>query len=135
MATNIPGQSLRGFVAVSLPAETRSYLWEATASVRYAHKDYKWVMPENYHVTLLFLGDTPKKDVPAIRDLLRRAVSGFSPFDMSLGPPGSFPSRGNPNVLYVGIDTGAKEVSSLAMRVRESLAKPPMPTISRFWPM
>lgn len=122
MATETGSGPLRCFVAVGLPAETKSWLWGMTSKIRSVHRDLKWVAPENYHVTLLFLGDIQRETISGLKKLLKQAVSGFGPFEASIGAPGCFPARGAPRVLYAGIDAGRKELVSLAGRVREALA-------------
>ena len=53
-----PVEAFRGFVAVLLPEALREAVARVAAPLR-GHGDVKWVAPENYHLTLKFLGQVP----------------------------------------------------------------------------
>lgn len=71
------------------------------------------VRPENWHLTLRFLGDTGADQAERLRAELRRATLGSS-FRLRFGALGAFPSARRASVLWVGVDEGAVELARLA---------------------
>ncbi|MBS1106090.1 MAG: 2-5 ligase [Deltaproteobacteria bacterium] len=53
----------------------------------------RWVRPESYHVTLRFLGATPRDRVAGLVATARRATRAIAPFELRLGALAGFPSR------------------------------------------
>lgn len=56
------------------------------------------------HVTLRFIGDVDDRKVPRIVKAVEDAVEEMEPFTVSLGGVGTFPPRGNPRVVWVGLE-------------------------------
>ena len=78
--------------------------------------------PESVHLTLSFLGDIRTDSVSPIIESLTAAVCALSPFEIGLGPPGFFPKRGSPRVLWVGLTGNLPELAALQDSVAGSLA-------------
>jgi 2'-5' RNA ligase len=53
----------------------------------------RWVRPESYHVTLRFLGTTPRDRVAGLVGAARRATRAIEPFELRLGALAGLPSR------------------------------------------
>ena len=53
----------------------------------------RWVPPESYHVTLRFLGTTPRDRVASLVAAAQRATRAIAPFELRLGALAGFPSR------------------------------------------
>ena len=77
---------------------------------------------ESVHLTLSFLGDIRMDSVSPIIESLTAAVCARSPFEIGLGPPGFFPKRGSPRVLWVGLTGNLPELAALQDSVAGSLA-------------
>ncbi len=61
-----------------------------------------WVHPDNYHVTLRFLGDiNPDLTVP-LEKAAREVARKFAPFTLRVDELGAFPSIDRARVLWVG---------------------------------
>ena len=56
------------------------------------HVSGKKTLPENLHMTLFFLGNQPKRNLPALNRFLDRI--SFEPFEMKLDKIGYFPKIG-----------------------------------------
>ncbi len=67
-------------------------------------KSVKIVPPQNYHVTLKFLGSTPAEKIPLIRASMEAAAQKCAPFDLSLAGWGVFPEKGHPKVFWVAVE-------------------------------
>jgi 2'-5' RNA ligase len=99
----------RLFVGVPLTTAARDELVKRLPKVLPG----KQVPPENWHVTLCFLGQTAREQ----RDLFvasLRSVAFPSAFRIGLTGLGAFPNPGRAKVLWIGIDEGAPALVHLA---------------------
>ncbi len=74
---------------------------------------YNWVVPENLHVTLNFVGDVIDIEVPELCKLIKQAIEPFEPFEMSLHGVSGFIDAQQPRVVWIGVDEGAEQLKSL----------------------
>jgi len=82
----------------------------------------RWALPENYHITLVFLGWTRRELLSAIRDRVERKLVGACSSEFQLVGMGAFPSEGDGRVLWAGIDPpGAARLAVLAAGLREAV--------------
>ena len=90
---------MRLFLALDLPSETREGLRPLTSE---RLSSAKWVAPEQWHLTLRFLGEQDEKFASS----LRRAINDFRFPAFSLQPRGLgvFPDARRPRVLWVGLE-------------------------------
>ena len=81
-----PGGSLRLFVSVELSDAWRRAAEEVARALQATHgRDYRWVRPELYHVTLVFLGEQPRERLGEIEAAMRAAAEGVPPMQLELG--------------------------------------------------
>ena len=112
----------RAFVAILLAAAVRERLAAAVERLRPLARDVAWVGPDNFHVTLKFLGGVEATRLDAIAAALADAARASRPFDLGVSDLGAFPSRTRPRVLWAGIDDGAAATATLAGHVDRVLA-------------
>lgn len=62
-----------------------------------------WVNPENMHLTLHFLGDTPDDKINDLSRSVAQKISGFGEFSFYLRGTGVFKSFNDPKVIWTGI--------------------------------
>ncbi len=116
-------ETIRSFIAVEIPEQVRSDITRIIN--RFAREDFsvKWVKHENLHITLLFLGDIDnnflENSIKALTDISGKEKS----FDMSLKGLGAFPSPKSPRVIWIGAETGAKELSSLQEKIETAFTQ------------
>ncbi len=114
---------LRLFVAVELPANVRKRLADVASELRgMGLERLRWVKPENIHITLKFLGETPAERRPEIEDALRAAADGVASHELTLGELGKFGGRRNPRVLWVDVRGDVDALKALQKRVDEEIA-------------
>jgi 2'-5' RNA ligase len=68
--------------------------------------------------------------VPAVVGSIAEPVS-LAPFDVAFGGIGVFPPRGAPNVLWVGVASGAREAADLQHQIVERVRPLGIPLESR----
>lgn len=107
---------MRLFVAVEVGEDVRSAVAAAVAPLRESLR-LRWVAPERYHLTLVFLGDVAEERVPAVSRALGSACAGVAPFELALsGRLGTFGRR----VLWAGLEA-SPALTSLAAAATEQL--------------
>ncbi len=114
---------IRLFIAIELPAVVRQRLADVSNELRAMGLErLRWVKPENIHITLKFLGETPAERQPQIEDALRAAAEGVAPHELTLGALGKFGGRQNPRVLWVDVRGDVDALKALQKRVDGKIA-------------
>ncbi len=98
------GGTVRAFVAVTPDAAVLAGVEAWRREVAGAVDGARWVPPSQWHVTLRFLGETPVRLVPGLVAELAGLGARLSPFRAVLRGAGVFPPRGEPRVLWVGVE-------------------------------
>lgn len=106
----------RLFVALDVPTDVR----DALAALRIGDLDgARWTKPEQIHLTLRFLGDTPDEHLPAVTAALA-GIDTPPPLDLRLDGLTAFPSRRRPRVLVARIAPN-DELMSLQQRIEDAV--------------
>lgn len=88
---------MRLFVAIDLPELIKDHLFQLCSGLPGA----RWVVPEQLHLTLRFIGEV---DGGLFRDILELlAEVQAESFSLQLSGVGFFPPRGKPRVVWVGL--------------------------------
>lgn len=103
----------RLFVALSLPAYAR----EALDRLREPERGIRWIVPENFHLTLFFLGEVEGDLATKLREHLR-AIE-VAPFFLPVQGVGHFPPKGRPTVLWAGVGGGHPHLFQLRQRLAD----------------
>ncbi len=77
-----------------------------------AARDLRVVRPEHMHLTLAFAGQATDAVGAAIVESMRLEIAQ-APFELTFGGVGTFPPRGAPRILWLGVIGGADAVLSL----------------------
>ena len=118
---------MRLFAAVDLDETARSVVAGSTGAVatRLARTDapspIRWVLPEQLHFTLRFLGEVSERQAESVR----RALSvpwDTCVFTASLAGVALFPSSGAPRVIWLGMDEGSEQMVALKTELDRRLA-------------
>ena len=105
----------RLFVSIELPESITKSLAELDPDVR----GVRWLEPRQMHLTLAFLGNVGTEIQEALSEKLR-AISWKSFFLPLLGL-GTFPTKGWPKILWIGVGSGHPHLFQLHKRVQEAL--------------
>jgi 2'-5' RNA ligase len=104
----------RLFVALPLPPAVRRSLEPLARGLG----DVRWLTPDQQHLTLRFLGDIDNGRMNDVAEALA-LVHGW-PFELRLKGLGHFPPRGEPRVLWVGVEKSA-DLAGLKRRIDQAL--------------
>jgi 2'-5' RNA ligase len=112
---------MRCFIGLPLPEEYQQKLqvliktWKPRLQSRLS-----WTKPGNWHMTLKFLGEIPKKAVEPIVQTLGESLG--KRFILQAGDGGFFPNQSRPRVIWVGVNQGGEACRALAREVEQRLA-------------
>ena len=106
---------LRLFIAIALPEEAKRALKLAQDELKagLTGSALRWTRPDQYHLTLKFLGDVEDSSVSEIIRALRRSCSGFPQLEMRAEGAGVFPNLRRPRVIWAGVRDGAEALTLL----------------------
>jgi 2'-5' RNA ligase len=114
----------RLFAAIELPLPVRDALLGAMGGVAGA----RWQRDDQLHLTLRFIGEVDRHQAADVGAAL--GMVNVVPFQLSLGPPGTFDRRGRIDALWVGVSP-QEPVAALARRVDQALQRIGLPAESR----
>jgi 2'-5' RNA ligase len=124
-------QRHRIFVAVALAPD----LCESVAGVRNflgpAADRFRWVQPQNLHLTLRFLGSITETQTARVAEAAREIAASVPPFSITLAQLGAFPSARSPRVLWVGVTGGADRLTGVAEALEAALRRRKFPAEPR----
>lgn len=112
-------EHFRLFIAIPIPRDVRAKIEDAQAQLRRALPDshVRWTRPEQFHLTLKFLGDVEAGRLEALADATREACRGFTPLRLRAGDVGCFPDPRRPRVLWVGVRDETEQLLRLQAAV------------------
>jgi 2'-5' RNA ligase len=107
-------KTLRTFIALDMPPEIKTAVANYVQPLKSLRGRVSWVKPENLHLTLKFLGDTPANLVDEIATALQEITAVSTSFSASIAGAGAFPNGEKPRVLWVGLNEPAGTLVKLA---------------------
>ena len=93
---------MRLFIAVNFSEKTRNQILQIGESLRSQSLRGNFSRPENLHLTLAFLGETPEGKIPAILEIINRIKT--LPFKIYFNHTGCF-SRSRKELWYIGAES------------------------------
>jgi 2'-5' RNA ligase len=116
-------EKLRIFIAIPLPERLLTRLSDVQYRLqgKVSHRSVRWVKPEGVHLTLKFLGDTPRDEIPTIEEALTVVARNAPSFTLTAEGLGCFPSPSRPRVLWVGVTEPTGRLKVLYQAVEESM--------------
>ncbi len=104
----------RLFVAIDPPESTRKFLAGLDPYIR----GVRWTDVEQMHLTLAFFGDVPDAVDLALREKL--SAIQFGAFFLPITDVGTFPPKGLPKIIWIGVGSGHPHLFQIHKRVQEA---------------
>ena len=104
----------RLFVAIDFPQSVRRLFADLDPQIR----GVRWIAAEQMHLTLGFFGDVPEDVDAKFREKL--SAVHFSAFFLPLAGVGTFPPKGPPKIIWIGIGRGHPHLFQLHKRVTDA---------------
>jgi 2'-5' RNA ligase len=104
----------RMFIAIKLPGEIKQKLIELQQQLNLP--DVKLVKPDAIHLTLVFLGNVDEKKMKIAAEELKKDLTDFGKFEMTIKGLGCFPKSARAHTVWVGLD-GANKLAELESKI------------------
>jgi RNA 2',3'-cyclic 3'-phosphodiesterase len=135
-------KSTHFFYAVKIPSETKRQLQSKILPLKEELPFHRWVHPEDYHITLAFLGNAERGMLEKSIQLNSEALSTETSFPLCFEGIGTFGSQESPRIFWLRLEEQERlhEVRKTVFRACEeagfSLEKRPFHphvTVARKW--
>ena len=103
----------RLFVAIDLPESIKHFLVDLDPNIR----GVRWTASEQMHLTLGFFGSVPGDVDLALREKL--SAIAFHVFFLPITGVGTFPPKGPPKIIWIGVGRGHPHLFQLHKRVSD----------------
>ena len=112
---------MRSFIAIAVPQPLLDIVRLVQQDFRKSGFSFRWVKPEQTHLTLKFMADLSEADQPAVLEALTETCTLFHPFSLSFQGIGVFPNVRNPRVLWIGMGGDTTSLIQLQQRLERSI--------------
>ncbi|PVG82332.1 RNA 2',3'-cyclic phosphodiesterase [Nocardioides gansuensis] len=126
---------MRLFVAAIPPEDVTEDL-ESFLSPRREAGDFRWSLPEQWHVTLAFMESVPDRVLDDLVERLGRAAARRHPMELRIAGGGAFPHADRARVLYAALaasEDDRVELGRLATGARAAASKAGAAVDGRRW--
>ncbi len=104
---------VRTFIGVEVGEGIRANAEALQQALAKTGADVNWVPRDNFHVTLLFLGEVDDRDLASLCRAVADTVAGEPPFGLRVSGVGAFPNARRPKVVWAGLADGSVELVRL----------------------
>lgn len=111
---------MRMFIAIALPVDIQRALEQAQQNLRAYAPNARFVPPNNFHMTLHFIGES--NDLAGAAKACEEAVRGIRPFELYLSEYGSF-ARGASRTSLIHVDGDLAELRRLHQTLESALSE------------
>ncbi|MHA6795618.1 RNA 2',3'-cyclic phosphodiesterase [Pseudonocardia bannensis] len=118
---------MRLFVALTPPPDAVDELWTAREVLRTDRSGLRWTRPEQWHLTLAFLGEVDDATLEDLTERLARVAARHPPLELSLGGGGRFGDR----VLWTRVRGETDGLRRLAASVQAAARRARLPVEDR----
>lgn len=112
----------RLFVGVEIGEDARRAFAEIAERLQRQLPKLRFVAPENYHLTLVFLGNVAADAITFIEGELTRVVSRHQHFTLAFERLSAFPHERKPRIVYVGCRGAPRSYRDLAADAHDEMA-------------
>jgi 2'-5' RNA ligase len=112
-------ERLRLFIAISVPEEIRMEIGRTQDELRrmVPADCARWTKPDQFHLTLRFLGDVPVESVTALKEAVNAVCGGDPALRLRAQGVGFFPNARSPRVVWAGVNDGEGRLVDLQRRI------------------
>jgi len=114
---------MRLFVGIDLPNEINHTLIDLQCELRRLGVNALWKSPENFHITLEFLGELEASNIEALTETLNKVATNNRNFKLNIGGLGGFPTLNRPHTLWTAVGGSLTELNQLQNSIHNELSK------------
>ncbi len=108
----------RIFIGISLPEDVKKRLVQKVE--KWKELPVKWSLPDNFHITLSFLGFVDDSSLVDICARVKEAADGFESFDIDFEKIKLAPDPENPKMIWLS-GTASEKLRKLQSEIERSL--------------
>ena len=112
---------IRTFVAVPIPDSVIELQNSLQSTIHPKRGRIKWLRPDQLHLTLKFIGDTPESSFDDIRSLLYCIAKKIRPIQLHIKETGCFPKKERPRFMWAGISGETGKLNNLVNDIQSGL--------------
>lgn len=113
-------QDNRTFIGIKItPGETLLEQLQEFKNL-FIDENIKWVPPDNFHLTLRFLGETSPEKLQALETKLEQIAKNCRCFEIIISGSGIFGKKNKPRVIFLGINF-PEELKRLAEEIEKGV--------------
>lgn len=114
---------LRLFLAIEIPGDIRAEFLRLQQKLQplLPSRGARWTKPEQFHLTLKFLGNVPFADTAALSRAVRSVCDAAAPMRLRAEGAGFFPDGRSPRVFWADIKSVDGRLSDLQRRLELSV--------------
>ncbi|MCP5382841.1 MAG: RNA 2',3'-cyclic phosphodiesterase [Kordiimonadaceae bacterium] len=123
MEKDLTEPTIRAFVALSLSNEVMEVLKQKSIALQkqFAALNIRWVPFSNYHLTLSFIGNIPVHEIDHLEAVVKKSISGITPFTVTIGDIILFPPDQEVKGLFVADILLDKALENLQAKIEADL--------------
>jgi RNA 2',3'-cyclic 3'-phosphodiesterase len=116
-------ERIRLFVAIPVPAGIRNEMSRVQQVLQplALRGGVRWTKPEQFHLTLRFLGDVSSNCLAALRESVRAVCSGAPRLHLRAQGVGFFPNTRSPRVIWIGITDGENRLADFQRKIEDAI--------------
>jgi 2'-5' RNA ligase len=115
-------ETVRAFVAVTLPTEIRTFLEDLAHRLKRSGADVRWTRPQSIHLTLKFFGEVSRDSIPELSRALESVLETRAACHVTVSGAGVFPSGKRPRVVWAGVKDPANALGEIVSALEDAVA-------------
>ncbi len=121
---NIMNKFIRAFVAIPLPEEIKNRLADLQSQLKRseANAKIKWVEKDNFHITVVFLGEVFQEKLTKIRDFLVERKRELSSVELLVRGVRYFGRESSPRVIWSCLYGELDQFARLSSEIKDFAA-------------
>ena len=123
MADDSSTEKLRLFIAIPIPEPVRDEIIRVQRELQplVPPNVVRWTRPDQFHLTLRFLGDVPADGVEDLKQSVNAVCRIVRPLSLRAEGVGFFPNPRSPRVIWVGIKDRAGRLVDLQKQIETAV--------------
>lgn len=105
----------RLFIAINLPRDVKDQIAREIDKI---NANFRWIREENWHLTLVFLGDQPDEAITGILNSIKDTAQKFSDTEIELDKIILAPPNKSPRMIWL---TSTKKTSGILGQIQNDL--------------
>lgn len=116
-------QLKRCFLAIELSESIKKETLDFVVKIKSQYPNFRFIPPENWHLTLHFFGSISLAQIERIKDMLPKVLEQAQSFPLFLEGMGAFPSQSKARILWLGVSGDDSKLLNLKKQIDSGLQK------------